>query len=112
MANKPKANGKPQVRTINVADLVLVNPQSIQPVYSNNAAVNYGPHDFRITFTEIVTGLTVTDVPKMELRATVAMSPTQFKALADAMKRTLELFEKQVGKVTWPPEENAPSPKI
>lgn len=103
-----------QQRILNVADLVLVNPQNIQPVYSNNAAVTYGPHDFRITFTEIVTGLTisVTEAPKLELRATVAMSPTEFKALVDVMKGTLEVFERQFGKVTWPPEEKAANLKM
>jgi hypothetical protein len=92
MAKKSGSQALPAMRTVNVADLTLSNPQNIQPVYSNNASVTFSPHDLRITFSEIVTGATLNTDPSMELRANVVMTPTQFKALLDAMQNTFNMF--------------------
>lgn len=81
----------------------MANPEGIRPTYSNNAAVMLTPHEFRILFSEIVATSTIAQ-PVMELRANVAMSPTQFKAFAGAVALTLENFEKQFGEIAWPPK--------
>jgi hypothetical protein len=113
MANTSDPKAPPVQRLVNVMELPVSNPANVQPVYSNNAAAVYSPHDFRITFTEIiVSGLTTEDPPRQELRATVSMSPTHFKALYDAMGKTLKNFEDQFGKVQWPPKaKGAVSPR-
>ena len=103
----------PILKTVSIADLALINPEGVRSVYSNNAAVSYSPHDFRIVFSEVNGGSSLKEEPRLELRANIAISPTQFKALLEAMNRTLEMYEAQVGKIAWPPKnENAQSPKM
>jgi hypothetical protein len=112
MAKTSKANGKPKLRTFNLSELTLTNPQNAQPVYSNSAAITFGNHDFRILFAEVINSIVPNAAPAMEMRASVAMSPTHFKALFDAMGTTLQRFEEQFGKIKWPLEEKPKSLKM
>lgn len=93
-------------QTVNIGQIPVSNPDNLRPVYSNNAAVVFGPADFRLIFTEIVLGGPAA-VPTLDLRANVAMAPTQFKALQHAITVTLNSYEKQFGEIKWFPEEQA-----
>lgn len=77
------------------------NPDQVKPVYSNNAACMISAHDMRIVFHEIVLN-GPSDAPKVELRANVAMSPTEMKALYEAIGQSIQQYEKQFGAIKWP----------
>jgi|GEM_PF-6511118 len=98
-----KATLIPPPREINVITAPMQNPDGIRPTYTNNAACMITPHEFRIIFSELVVS-SPSDLPEVQLRANVAMAPTQFKALAKAVQTTLEQFEKQFGEISWPPK--------
>lgn len=112
MAKKKAGVADPTTQVFDLSLLPIANPTDVKPVYANNGSTNYGPHDFRIIFSEIVTSSLPGVEPTVELRANVAMAPTHFKALVDAMARTLALYESHFGKVVWPPKENAPRVKM
>ncbi len=85
----------------------ITNPAGVSPVYSNNASVLQLPHDFRIVFTELLAdgpGST----PRVEMRASIALSPTMLKGLYFAIEKTLTNYESQSGEIKWPPQQ----PKI
>jgi hypothetical protein len=90
--------------TANILSLEMQNPDGIRPVYSNNAAVLIAPHDLRILFSEVTVPSPSSKVPTLELRANVTMTPTLFKALAQAVTKTLAAYEEQFGKIQWPPK--------
>jgi len=83
------------------------NPRELESVYANNAAVMQMPHDFRIVFSEVVSDGPANE-PHVELRASIAMSPTMLKGLHQAIGATLSNFETQQGEIKWPPQQ----PKI
>lgn len=82
----------------------LENPEEIRPVYSNNTTCMTSPHDFRIVFTEVVAN-EIGKPPVMELRASVALSPVQAKALSMGLSEAIKLFEAQNGPINWPPQQ-------
>lgn len=91
--------------TLNLQDAQIVNPDGIKPVYSNNAAVLFAPHDVRIIFSEVTLTGPADRLPQVELRANVAMAATQFKALVMAVRQTLANYEQQFGEIKWPPNQ-------
>jgi hypothetical protein len=67
-------------KQFNPADVPVINPAGIFPVYANNATVFTGPHDLRVVFTEIV-GEGAKAEPTQQLRASVALSYSQAQLL-------------------------------
>lgn len=90
--------------TVDLSNVEILNPDGIRPAYSNNAAILMNMHDLRLLFSEIVVTSPSDRKPHVELRASVTMSPTQFKAFAGAVSQTLTSFEKQFGEIKWPPK--------
>jgi len=95
---------------INLITAPTTNPDGVRPVYSNNAALLMGAHDIRILFTEVVSS-GVAENPHVELRASVIMTPTQVKALAEAIKETITQYEAQFGEIIWPPSQRRQNKK-
>ncbi len=89
---------------VNPVTMKMSNPSDIVPVYANNASVLQMPHDFRLVFSEVVSDGPA-DAPRIELRASVGMSPTMLKAVYQAIGKTLEPYEKKNGEIKWPPQQ-------
>ncbi|MDR3750533.1 MAG: DUF3467 domain-containing protein [Terracidiphilus sp.] len=86
---------------LDINALELTNPDSIQPVYSNNANLAIAPWDIRIIFSEIVTTSKPGEAFNV-LRAHIVMNPAHAKALVDALAKTIEAYEKQFGEIKIP----------
>jgi cystathionine beta-lyase/cystathionine gamma-synthase len=95
---------KHSAQTLDLMKIEPTNPENLRPVYSNNASIMMSLHDIRIVFTEIVSTSPTGKLPDIEMRANIAMAPSQFKALVVAMNTTLTQYEAQFGAVAWPPE--------
>jgi hypothetical protein len=87
--------------SLDVNKVPMLNPFNIGPVYANNAAVMQLPHDFRLIFSEIISDGPA-NPPRVEMRASVALSPTMLKATLEALTRTLENYETNFGEIKWP----------
>lgn len=105
MANPSHPASVVQPISLDLTKADIINPDSLRPVYSNNAAVLITPHDLRILFSEVLISGPADTQPKVELRANVTMAPTQFKALATVVAQTLQNFENQFGEIAWPPKQ-------
>lgn len=100
--------GEPVLLDVNA--LPLENPNSVQPVYCNNANASIAPWDVRLIFSEVV----ITSKPgdaKHVLRAHVVMNPAHAKALAGALAQTVQAYEKQFGAIKMP-EDNPPQAAV
>jgi len=104
MENKNEvASAQYQVK-FDLQNAEIQNPDNLRSVYSNNAAIMATPHDFRVIFSEIWMSGPADRQPKVELRASVTMAPTQFKAFALAVAQTLKEDEARTGEIPWPPK--------
>lgn len=99
MAKKhaPAKLSQPTTLAFDVANAVPENPDGVRPVYSNNAAVFFGPQDVRVIFTEVYLSSAGNKSPSFELRANVSMATSQFKLFAEAVAQTLRMIEKPNG---------------
>ena len=104
MSNPSHAAPPATTYAFDLSKAPIINPEEIRPVYSNNAAVLMTPHDLRIVFTEVVLSGPTATQPTIELRASVSLAPTQFKAFAAAVAQSLQGYEKQFGEISWPPK--------
>jgi hypothetical protein len=86
---------------IDINSLPLTNPDSIAPVYCNNANIALAPWDVRIVFSEIIVAGNAEDMSQA-LRANVAMNPAHAKALAGALSTALSEYEKLYGQIKMP----------
>jgi hypothetical protein len=86
---------------LDVTNLPVVNPDSVKPVYCNNATTTIAPWDVRLIFSEVVT-TGQPGVANHELRASVSMNPGHAKALIDALRQTIEAYEKNYGEIKLP----------
>lgn len=91
--------GEPFV--VNLEALELLNPNSVGPVYANNANLAIAPWDVRFIFSEIVTTSKPGEVAN-ELKAHVVMTPAHAKAMINALVQTINAYEKQFGEIKMP----------
>ena len=104
MSSTPKNLPQMTQQGFDINTTPVTNPGNVPSVYANNAAVMQMPHDFRIVFSEVVAEGPA-NLPRLELRASIAISPTMLKGLQQAIETTLANFEKQQGEIKWPPQQ-------
>ena|SRR5450759_979927 len=92
-------------QTLDLKSAPVFNPLEIAPVYANIASFFIGQFDIRFVFNEIVTD-SISGVPRVELRANVVTTPAHAKAFLEALKTTVEQFEKIHGEIKWPEPAN------
>jgi hypothetical protein len=87
----------PTQQQFNVADVPITNPHNVEPVYCNNAAVYITQWDIRLLFSEITVDVKLT--PGHVVRASVTMTPKHAKAFLSVLQNTIEVYEKDNGKL-------------
>ena len=103
MTEEPKA--KEAAKSGDEAIIEFINPDPHFKCYSNSAQIVTTFWDFRFNFGEIVRVEKAERKLIIEQQATIVMSPQHAKALASALLRNLEAYEKQFGEIKSPPQE-------
>jgi len=101
---QPKAKSGqviPPTITANVLDLEMENQTAFAPCTRTTRRYCLLPRS-AYSFSEITVPSPSSKIPTLELRANVTMTPTLFKALAQAVTQTLAAYEKQFGTIQWP----------
>jgi len=80
----------PESKTVDIGNLVPINPQGVLSVYTNNVGLSATPWDVRMLFSEIVIDGTE---PRAELRASVVMSLPHARAFLEALKAAIPGME-------------------
>ena|ERR1039457_5004497 len=92
----------PVPQQFDISKQKVENPLNITPQYANSSFAVATDWDIRLVFTEIIpqapSGI------RVELRGNIVMTPAQGKALAAALKSTLDQYEARQGTIQWPPK--------
>ena len=88
------------------ARVTMINPQNVPSIYINNAHVSLGSLEVRLHLSEMAPGpdgsIVVTE------RLCVIMAPEFVKFMAERLIKTMEQFEKQIGKLRHLEAEDVP----